>query len=420
MNKFWIIVSEVYKKNIKSGAFLAMVFSPVILLALIGIIAYFVNAGQEAPKIAVISENPAIVDVLKTDKKYKISTKITTEKAATKALKDEKIAGYLQLKETKTAITGEFVTTPTSVDVDTQSLIQLLTTLQTNQVATQLNLSQKDVSNLTTPAQIATKTIKFDEAGEEQKASDETEKVIKVVSAYVVSFLIYILMLFYSGIIAQEVASEKGTRIMEIILSSVSATQHFFGKLVGILFVCLTQIVAYIIIGGVTYQFGKQLDFVQEQLKGIDLMKLLQGLIGSSLVFFILGMMLYVVISAFLGSLVSKVEEASKAVSPLTFVILIGFFGGMYGMNVPNAPLVKIGSYIPLFTPFIMPFRMANDTVSTGGVAVSIALMVVFTGILMYLSSMMYRSNVLVYSDAGLIKTIKNSWIIMRNERVKK
>ena len=155
-------------------------------------------------------------------------------------------------------------------------------------------------------------------------------------------------------------------------------------------------------------------------MNGIDLVEILKGLISYSLIFFILGMLLYSVLSAFLGSLVSKVEEASKAVTPLTFVIMIGFFAGIYGMGSPNAPLVKIGSYVPLFTPFIMPFRIANDTVSSGGVLTSILITFVFTGIVTYLSLMMYRSNVLVYSDTGLFKTMKNSWVIMRNERIKK
>ncbi|MGX7417496.1 ABC transporter permease [Carnobacterium gallinarum] len=419
MNKFWIIVSEVYKKNVKSGAFISMVLSPVILIAVVGLIAFFVNSNQKLPEIAILSEDKAITELLKSDNNYKINAKITTEKAAEKALKSEKIAGYLVLKKDKTSLSGEFVTTPTSDKVDTGSMSQVLTTIQTNQIAKELNLSQKDLVNLTTPAMIETKTVKFDETGGEQTTTDSTAKMIKIGSAYVVSFLIYILMIFYSAIIAQEIASEKGTRIMEIILSSVSATQHFFGKLVGILLVCLTQIVSYLLIGTIAYQFGKSLDFVQEVLKGIDLFEMLKGLIGSSLIFFVLGMVLYSVIAAFLGSLISKVEEASKAVSPLTFVIMIGFFGGMYGMNVPNAPLVKIGSYVPLFTPFIMPFRMANDTVTTGGVIVSIVIMLAFTAVLTYLASMMYRSNVLVYSDTGLVKTIKNSWVIMRNERKK-
>lgn len=419
MNKFWIIVGEVYKKNVKSGAFLSMVLSPVIIIAVIGIVAFFVNSSSEVPKIAIVSDNQEIVQLLKTDKKsYKVNAKITTTADAEKALKKDDIAGYLVINESKSAITGEFIKTPTSADVDTTLMLQTLTALQTNQIASNLGLSQEEVGSLTQPADIKVKTIKFD--GDKQQTNNDTDTMIKVFGAYFVSFVIYMLMIYYSAIIAQEIASEKGTRIMEIILSSVSATEHFFGKLVGILFVCLTQIVAYIVMGTIAYRFGKSLDFVQNLMNGIDLVEILKGLISYSLIFFILGMLLYSVLSAFLGSLVSKVEQASKAVTPLTFVIMIGFFAGIYGMGSPNAPLVKIGSYVPLFTPFIMPFRIANDTVSSGGVLTSILITFVFTGVVTYLSLMMYRSNVLVYSDTGLFKTMKNSWVIMRNERTKK
>ncbi|MEG0160280.1 MAG: ABC transporter permease, partial [Carnobacterium sp.] len=190
MNKFWVIVGEVYKKNVKSGAFLSMVLSPVIIIAVIGIVAFFVNSSSEVPKIAIVSDNQEIVQLLKTDKKsYKVNAKITTTADAEKALKKDDIAGYLVINESKSAITGEFIKTPTSADVDTTLMLQTLTALQTNQIASNLGLSQEEVGSLTQPADIKVKTIKFD--GDKQQTNNDTDTMIKVFGAYFVSFVIY-------------------------------------------------------------------------------------------------------------------------------------------------------------------------------------------------------------------------------------
>ena len=103
----------------------------------------------------------------------------------------------------------------------------------------------------------------------------------------------------------------------------------------------------------------------------------------------------------------------------MVFLALIGFYGGLFAFASPNQLIVKIGSQIPLFTPFIMPFRVASETVSTAGIVISIIVMVVFTVLCTLLSLVMYRSNVLVYSDAGMMKTMKTSFSILKNERKK-
>lgn len=418
VTKFWIIVWEVYKKNVRSMAFILMVLSPILIAAAAGGIAYFVSQTATVPEIAIISKNQQVIEALSSSKgEYTLNKKITTEKAAKEALKKEDLAGYLIIEEKNDTITGNYIQSTTSDAVDTTLITQLLTAIQTNQVASKLGLSQKDVAALVTPADVKTTTLKFENGKEE--TNQATDAMIKRWSAYIVAFAIYMFTLYYSSIIAQEIASEKGTRIMEIILSSVSATQHFFGKLVGILLVCLTQILSYALIGTIVYQIGKSFDFMQEALKGIDLFALLKGLIGNSIVFFIFGIMIYSILAALLGSLVSKVEDVGKAITPLTLLTLVGFFGGMYGFATPNEPLVKIGSYVPFFTPFMMPFRIASDTVNSTGVWASIIIMAVFTMICTYVSLTMYRSNVLIYSDTSLMKSLKCSWVIMRNEKTK-
>lgn len=419
MNKFWVIVTDVYKKNIKSFGFLTMVLSPIVMLLIIGGIIYFISQSEnDIPEIAVLTSDQEIQTILATqEKQFTINSEITTKEAAEKALEQEELDGYLEVNSDNQLVSANYVDTSGSDTLDTTVLTGLLTSIQLNRKATQYGLTQQEAMELMSSANLTTETVRFEDGGITNQ--DSTAETIKMWSSYVVGIAIFIFIMNYASIIGTEIASEKGTRIMEIILSSVSSTIHFFGKLVGILLVCLTQIIIYVVLALVTYPFIKNMAFVQEFFEGINMGDLLSNLLGTTLIYFVLGIILYAGLAAFFGSLVTKIEDVSKAVTPLVFLALIGFYGGLFAFASPNQLIVKIGSQIPLFTPFIMPFRVASETVSTAGIVISIIVMVVFTVLCTLLSLVMYRSNVLVYSDAGMMKTMKTSFSILKNERKK-
>lgn len=419
MNKFWVIVTDVYKKNIKSFGFLTMVLSPIVMLLIIGGIIYFISQSEnDIPEIAVLTSDQEIQTLLATqENQFTINAEITTKEAAEKAMEQEELDGYLEINSDNQLVSANYVDTSGSDTLDTAVLTGLLTSIQLNRKATEYGLTQQEAMELMSPANLTTETIRFEDGG--ITSQDSTAETIKMWSSYVVGIAIFIFIMNYASIIGTEIASEKGTRIMEIILSSVSSTTHFFGKLVGILLVCLTQIVIYVVLALVAYPFIKNIAFVQDFFKGIDMGALLSNLLGTTLIYFVLGIILYAGLAAFFGSLVTKIEDVSKAVTPLIFLALIGFYGGLFAFASPNQLIVKIGSQIPLFTPFIMPFRVASETVSTTGVVISIIVMVLFTIICTLVSLVMYRSNVLVYSDAGMMKTMKTSFSILKNERKK-
>ncbi|WP_407372276.1 ABC transporter permease [Carnobacterium sp.] len=419
MNKFWVIVTDVYKKNIKSFGFLTMVLSPIVMLLVIGGIIYFISQSEnDIPEIAVLTSDQEIQTLLATqENQFTINSEITTKEAAEKAMEQEELDGYLEVKSDNQLVSANYVDTSGSDALDTTVLTGLLTSIQLNRKATEYGLTQQEAMELMTPASLTTETVRFEDGGITNQ--DSTEETIKMWSSYVVGIAIFIFIMNYASIIGTEIASEKGTRIMEIILSSVSSTTHFFGKLVGILLVCLTQIIIYVVLALIAYPYIKNITFVQEFFEGIDMGALLSNLLGTTLIYFVLGIILYAGLAAFFGSLVTKIEDVSKAVTPLVFLALIGFYGGLFAFASPNQLIVKIGSQIPLFTPFIMPFRVASETVSTTGIVISIIVMIVFTILCTLLSLVMYRSNVLVYSDAGMMKTMKTSFSILKNERKK-
>lgn len=414
MHKFWVIVGQVYKKNVKSFGFLTMVLSPIILLGIIAAILTFVeNTETETPVIAVFSEMDAVTETIQNESEYfKVDSNIQSVAEAEDALAVEEIDGYLTVSQIDNQLSATYNQTPDAAFMDMEHLNILLSNIQLEMQASRLSLPAETITSLLTPPLIEKKTISIEDG--EITEGDSLRQNLKIGAAYGISIAIFMFIMTYSSIIAEEIASEKGTRIMEVILSSVNATTHFFGKLVAIFLICLTQILAYLIIGLIAFQFDRVKSLLPA---GVNLFETLKLVAGTSLYYFLMGISLYAVIAAFLGSLVSKIEDVSKAVTPIVFTALIGFYGGMFALVNTTHPIIKIGSHIPLFTPFIMPFRIAAETATSFEVGISMLVMFLFTIFVTIVSLILYRSNVLIYSDSGMFKTIKTSFRNIRNER---
>lgn len=417
MNKFWVITKEVYKKTVKSFGFLAVVLSPILMIAVIVGIGWFISRDTtEDQPIAVVSEEAFVQETFAQEGlPFEVDESIGTVEEAEEALVEEEISGYLEVSLEENTIQAEMVHEG-SLNEYEPVFNEVLTNLQTMMLAQELGISGEDIAALSEPVLIEEELVSIED-GAIAEDEEGMDTFLAQGSAYIVCIAIFMFIMTYASIIAEEVANEKGTRIMEIILSSATATQHFFGKLAGVMLIMLTQIVLYVVVGGIAYFFLRDQDFVQDMLLGIDLTEMLQGLMGYSLIFFIVGVLMYVVLAAFFGSLTTKVEDVSKSVQPLVYVSLVGFYIGMFALSAPDNIVSVVGSYIPIFTPFVMPFRIAAQSVGDLGIWLSVAGTIVTAALITIFSLAFYRSNVLVYSDTNIFGTMKRSWSVMQSNR---
>lgn len=417
MNKFWVITKEVYKKNVKSFGFITMVLSPLILIAVIAGIGYYFSRDTETEPtpIAIITEQEMVQEMfVQEDLPFEVQEEWTTEAEAREALINEDIQGYLLISTDNSDVTVEMVHDESLSDY-TPIFSEMLSNLQTALRAEEIGVSPEEAAALSEPIELDEQIVRIEEG--QLTEEDASDTFLQQGSAYFVSIAIMMFIMTYAGIIAEEVANEKGTRIMEIILSSATATNHFFGKLTGVMLILLTQLVLYGIVGTIAYYFVRDKAFIQEITSSIDIVSILRELMGYTAIFFVLGVLMYVVLAAFFGSLATKMEDVNKAVTPIVFLALIGFYVGMFALNAPDNIVSVIFSYIPLFTPFVMPFRIAAETVSTVGIWLSIIGTAAFCALLTFVSLLFYRSNVLIYSDSNIFGTIKRSWSIMQSNR---
>ena len=372
-----------------------MVISPFLFIGLSGGIGYLQGSSMaKNSKIAVVTTVPSVEDGLKGTNGINFDYK--DEASAQAAIKDEKLKGYLTIDQEdsilKAVYHGE-----TSLEI----AIKLGVTSKLNELQDQLNRSAANLSQ--EQEKRLEQTVNFTEKIDESK---ENKKMIQTFAAAGLGLFLYMILITYASVTAQEVASEKGTKIMEVVFSSIRASHYFYARMLALLLVILTHIGIYVVGGLAAILLFKDLPILAQS--GI-LNHIGEAFSLNTLLFVLVSLFMYVVLAAFLGSMVSRPEDSGKALSPLMILIIGGFFGvtalGAVGDNL----ILKIGSYIPFISTFFMPFRTINGY--AGGVEawISLAITVIFAVVATGFIGRMYASLVLQTDDLGPWKTFKRA-----------
>lgn len=425
-NRLAIIIEEVYKKNVFSWSFVMLLLSPILMVAVVGIISAIIGMATASDSIGTVSiigasDQTATALEAEDDGQNQLIFDQEIEEAQ-EDLANETIDGYLLIDESDPeAINAEFYRTNTGKNISTTGFQNVLETIQLTNRSQALGLSEEESNHLLdSNVSIHNQTIDLESGTTE--SSQDIQSMVRTGLAYAVSIIVFLFVMNYISIISQEIAVEKGSRIMEIVLSSISPTTHFMGKMIGIFLVLLTQVAFYAVLIGMVFITVMNTPLLEELnvlLGDETITSLLSGsasIIGWSAMLAFLGIVTYSVLGAFLGSLVSNVQDVNKMITPIILLSLVGFYIGMFGLGFSNNILVRIASQIPFFTPFVMPFRIAAETVSTTELVLSVIISLIFSILCLWVSANFYKSNVLTYSDKGLFGTLKQSYNLRQNE----
>lgn len=377
-----------------------MVLSPFIFIGLSMGVGYLSSmSGSNSNRVAVVVDNPQVKEALKDTKNLDFDYK--NKAAAKKAVKDGDVGGYLLVSEEEGQIKATYfadtsMSSATKIEI-TQKLMQL------QQVA---NISQANLS--ANQVKLISRGIDFKEKIDEKK---EAKKTIQTVVATAIGLILYMILIVYTSSTAQEIASEKGTKIMEVIFSSIKASEYFYGRMAGIFAVILTHVGIYVIGAVLLLIFSDKVSFVKEFLQANpNLMKHLGEAISFNTIAFItLSVFLFVVLSAFLGSMVTRIEDVGKAVQPVVMLVVLGFLGVTALGNAGDTILLKVGSYIPFISTFFMPFRAINGYATSLEAWISFVIAFLFTtGMTVYIGRI-YSSLILQTDDIGIWKSFKKA-----------
>ena len=374
-----------------------MVVSPFLFIGLSVGIGYLQGSSlAQSGKVAVVSSVSAVIEDLKSTNGLNFDYK--DEASAQEAIKDEKLKGYLTIDQEDSVLKAVY-----HGETYLENGIKLAVTSKLNELQSQLNRSAANLSK--EQEKRLEQAVGFTEKIDESK---ENKKMVQTIAAAGLGFFLYMLLLTYASVTAQEVASEKGTKIMEVIFSSIRASHYFYARMIALFLVILTHIGVYVVGGLAALLLFKDLPFLAQS--GI-LNYLGDAFSLNTLLFILISLFMYVVLAAFLGSMVSRPEDAGKALSPLMILIMAGFFGVSLLGSAGDSLVLKIGSYIPFISTFFMPFRAINGYANGLEAWISLTITVIFAVTATVLIGRMYASLVLQTDDLGIWKNFKRALV---------
>ncbi|MGK7379546.1 ABC transporter permease [Planococcus sp. 1R117A] len=409
MHSFWIIFKQAFLTKAKTKSFIittVVVCAAFFLLAnLSNIIEAFQGNDEKANVLPVIDDSGELVPVLQ--RQLEMANSDTqamptdlTEQQLKEGVSEGTIEAYLVLEQDG-QLSARYVSESANEMGSGADIEQAVQSLQTAVTAETMGLDNNEVSQLFLPASFEREAI-----SESSKSQEELSQARGLV--YILIMIIYVAVIYYPNMIAMEVATEKSSRVMEILISSVSPVKHMFAKIAGIGTLGILQMLVFGLAGFTAIKTaGTNLSEGAFSVFGFSDVKISTFLFA--VLFFLLGYFLYAVLAALLGSLVSRTEDVQQLMLPMMFLIIIASFIAFSGISVPEAKFVTISSYIPFFAPLVMFLRVGMLDIPLWEPLLSIAIMLITIGILGWFGARVYRGGVLMYGSSQSLKDIRKA-----------
>ncbi|MCT4785929.1 ABC transporter permease [Exiguobacterium aestuarii] len=338
---------------------------------------------SEQASALVVSENPALVDTMKSLGYEDVAVSDISEEEARAGINDGEYGVVAFVDGYDARVISE------RPEQEFTTLLQ--TSLQQLRNAELIESADVDPAVITALSE----PIQLDESYLGRGGENSDELLSSSALVYVMLMLLYISIITYGSMISTEVTTEKSSRVMELIISTTHPVTHMLAKVTAIGTLALIQIGIFLGFGYVSASGSELATTVIENAGNARAVIYL-------LVFFLLGYLLYASLFAVLGSLVSRVEESQQMVMPVIMLLVAAFLVAMFGLNNPDATIVTILSFVPFFAPMLMFLRVMLVDVAVWEVALSIGLLIGTIGVTLWIGSKFYRGGVLFYGTNAI------------------
>ena len=223
---------------------------------------------------------------------------------------------------------------------------------------------------------------------------------------YIMIFALYMVILLYGQMVATNVATEKSSRAMEVLITSAKPTSMMFGKVIASCLAGIIQLIA--VFGAALLCFNLNKSYWGDNMIVSSIFDMPPSLLGFMLIFFVLGFFIYAFLYGAIGSTASKLEDINTSVMPITMLFIIAFFVVMYSLASGNVDsiLMKVCSLVPFTSPMAMFTRIAMSTVSWYEIIISIAVLIGSVIGVGFVSAKIYRVGVLLYGTTPKISSV--------------
>ena len=397
MNKSLIILKHEFWKTVKSKTFIILTIAlPVLVILGMGIYQGVSHLYQpKTPQETIVGYVDQIG--LFTGYNDQTSVKFTSyasEADAKAALLNNDIKEYFVIP-TNYLSTGQITRYTLSLDYEPSAAI--LTQTKNFLIS---NLLDSDVSpqiadRVKTP--LLMNSIRFEKTGE--LATNQN-----IISMYVVPLIFAVMFMvsifFASGFLFSSVTEEKETRIIEILLSSVSSEQLLVGKILGLGLAGLCQIAVWLITIVIFSVLAPSI------IPALGTISIPAGVIGWALLYFILGYLLFASLQAAVGSMFSTAKEAQSWTMIFVMPAILPYYFSYFMVTQPESILSRVFTLFPLTSPMAVMMRLPAGTLSAWELAISLILLagsVVFT---IWLASRIFRIFLLMYGKRPSAKDV--------------
>jgi ABC-2 type transport system permease protein len=233
-------------------------------------------------------------------------------------------------------------------------------------------------------------------------AFDPADYASRRIVGIVFVVLSFLTLVFYGLWVASGVVAEKSSRVMELLISAASADELVVGKILGIGLAGLAQI-SLVMLPAIAALLGS--GRLGDALLGPDsgtgasLAALSPGLLAAFALYFVLGFGLYAALYAGAGSLLSREEDLQTVALPLSIPAVAGYFPAVLALSGSTSVVIRIASYVPLWSPFVMLSRLAVGRVEPWELALSVGLMVLTVPLVTLGAIRVYRAGVVMYGQ---------------------
>lgn len=447
-----VIIGREYMTRVKKKSFLLTTFLAPIFLAAIMILPSVIMfmAEDKGKQVAVVDQSGIVMPYM-TDTEAIIysdcsSSDVDSLKSGFQSLGLDALVVVSPLDSTgKSVSVSAFSSKPISVDMKESIRSNV------NKAVEEYRLSSYNIDGLKqimedVQADIPVSTYTLEDDGDAKITSSEVYMFVSLIF----SLIIYMFIAMFSGMVMQSVIEEKSSRVVEVLVSSVKATELMFGKIIGVACVALTQFFLWVVLttvlvagAGAIIGFDSIADSATVQTQqmtqmteglGVDQELMEQSgmtatmelpsddneisaviqtlmdidypmLLVSFLIYFVLGYLLYASLFAAIGSAVENEADTQQLQLPVTIPLILAFFIAFYAFKAPDSQVVFWGSMIPFTSPIVMLARIPFGVPVWELVLSVVLLLATFAGIA-YMSAKIYKIGILMFGKKTTFKDL--------------
>jgi ABC-2 type transport system permease protein len=222
--------------------------------------------------------------------------------------------------------------------------------------------------------------------------------------AVVFGFILWLAVFSVANMLLTSLVEEKGGKIIEVLLSTARFHDILIGKLLGVAGVSLTLFAIWGTVGGVLAGLGgAALASINPDLVGLVAAVFDPLLLGAALVFFIFGYLMYGAIFLAMGSLCDTLQDAQTLMGPVIWTLMLPLLFLFFSIEAGDSTIVRIASWVPLWTPFVMMARLPTDPPLWELLGAG-SLMVVTTIVVLWAAAAVFRQGALRQADADTVR----------------